>query len=108
VALFAVGEVEQGNTGAANRIVLDRCDLGWNPILIALEVDDPILLLMAAATMADGDAALIVAAPLLAQRPEQRFLRPSAFGQLSEIAHARAAAACGDRVVLPNAHVTFS
>ena len=53
-------------------IVLNRIDLGRHAVLVAREVDDAVLLLVAAAAMPDGDPPLVVAATLFCKRPQQR------------------------------------
>jgi hypothetical protein len=104
VPLLAIDEVEQGDAGIANRIVLDRCHLGGHAVFFPLEINDAVLLLVAAAAMPGGDPPLVVAAAFFAQGTQQRLFRLGAFGKLGEIADARAAAASGNRVVLPDAH----
>ena len=49
VSLLAVDVVQQGDAGRAIRIVLDRIDLGRDAVLVALEVDQPVPPLVAAA-----------------------------------------------------------
>ena len=56
------------------RIVLDRSDLGGHAVLVALEVDDAVTTLYAAALVADGDATVVVATGLLGQGLEERLL----------------------------------
>ena len=68
VALFAVRIVEQGDVGRAVRVVLNGEDLGRNVVLVALEVDDAVLLARAAALVADGDLAADVTASVLLDR----------------------------------------
>jgi hypothetical protein len=70
VALLAVEVVDQRDVGGPVRVVLDRGDLGGDPVLRALEVD--------LAVQALGPAATAVAAVLrpCALRPPD-FLRPS-------------------------------
>src|SRR5215210_917302 len=77
VALLSIGVHDQGDSGAAVRIVLDLGDLARNPELVPLEVDLAVLLLMAAAAVPRGQVTLVVAAagPLL--RLQQRLLRGS-------------------------------
>ena len=75
VALLAVNVVEQSDAGAAVRIVLDRSDASRDTVLRALEVDHAIEALMAAALMADGQAALLVTAAVLLQAFRQGLLR---------------------------------
>jgi hypothetical protein len=53
--------VEQGDPGVAVGVVLDGRDLGGDVVLRPLEVDDPVLLLVAAAAVAGGLAAVAVA-----------------------------------------------
>ena len=65
VALLAVKIVQQGDEGGAVGIVLDGGDLGRDIHLVALEVNDAVLDLVAAALVADGDLALRVAAGIL-------------------------------------------
>ncbi len=60
VPLLAVGVVQQGDPGAAVRIVLDRVDHGGDAVLVAAEVDQAVLPLVAAAAMPGGDLALVV------------------------------------------------
>jgi hypothetical protein len=49
VTPLTIGITEQGNVRGPVRIVLEALDLGGNPILVALEVDQAIVLLVAAA-----------------------------------------------------------
>ena len=67
VALLAVRVVEQADARRAVRVVLDRGERGGHVPLVALEVDAPVVALLAAAAMAHGHAALVVATapPLL-------------------------------------------
>src|SRR4029079_13799457 len=65
VALLAVGVVQQRDARRAVRVVLDVRDLRRDAVLIALEVDLAVLLLVAAADEARGDAALRGAAARL-------------------------------------------
>ena len=76
VALLAVHVVQQGDPGAAVRIVLDRVDHGGNAVLVAAEVDQPQMPLVAAAAMPGGDHALVVSPALALLRPQQA-LRPA-------------------------------
>src|SRR6266550_2027026 len=64
VALLAVAVPEQREAGGAVRVVLDRQHARGDPILVALEVDDPVAPFLAAAAVARGHAALRVAAGL--------------------------------------------
>ena len=107
VSLLAIDEMQQCDAGVAAGVVLNRRHLGLHAVFVADEVNHAILLLMAAAAMPRGDPALIVASAFFAERHQKRFLGPSPFGQLLEIAHARAAAASGNRIVLTNSHDYF-
>src|SRR5579884_2950937 len=75
VALLAVHVVEQRDPGRAVGIVFDRRHAGRNPELVALEINDPIEALGAAAAVPRRDAAAVVAAGVLLQRLEQALLR---------------------------------
>ena len=67
--------LHQSDVGAAVGIVLQTQDSGGHIRLVTLEVDDTILALLAAATMADGDAAIAVATSALLQDLGQAGLR---------------------------------
>ena len=56
VAALAIGVAKQRDVRGAVRIVLDALDPAGDAFLVALEVDDAIVLLVTAATMAHGDA----------------------------------------------------
>ena len=62
VALLAVVVVEQGDAGVAVGVVLDGGHRGRHAVLVALEIDDAVLLLVAAAAVAGRLAAVGVAA----------------------------------------------
>src|SRR5690606_814507 len=66
---------DEGDVGAAVRVVLDRLDLRRDVELGALEVDDAVELLVAAAATARGDAPVAIAAGRLALRLRQALLR---------------------------------
>src|SRR5690606_18675088 len=61
VALLAVEVVQQRDAARTVGVVLDRRDDGGDAVLVAPEVDDPVPLLVAAATVAGGLAAVDVA-----------------------------------------------
>src|SRR5262245_13922977 len=61
VALFAVLVVDERDAGAAVGIVLDGRDLAGHAVLVALEINLAVELAVAAALVASGDAALVVA-----------------------------------------------
>ena len=54
VALLAVAVEEQADAGRPVRVVLDRREPGGHAELVALEVDPAVVLLLAAAAMADA------------------------------------------------------
>jgi hypothetical protein len=57
--------VQQQDAAVAVGVVLDGRDLGRHAVLGATEVDDPVALLVAAALVASGLAAVAVAPPVL-------------------------------------------
>ena len=67
VALLAILILDEGDVGAAVGVIL-QTQHGGGTHLVALEVDDTILALVAAAAMTDSDAAIAVAAGALLQR----------------------------------------
>src|SRR5207245_5124261 len=84
VALLAVAVHDEREARRAVRVVLDRRYLRGDPVLVALEVDDAVVPLLAAATMACRDAALRVAAGMAQLALGEAALRLLAFGQLFE------------------------
>ena len=99
VALGAVNEVQQRDAGGAVRVVLDVSDLRVDTVLVvALEVDDAVLTLVATTNVAGGDASLVVAATGLRQRLKQRLLG-SRTGDLSELRDRTAATTRGRGLV---------
>ena len=68
VALFTVCIVKKSDTCAAVRVVLDRCNLSRNAILVALKVDDAVTTLGTDTLMTGGNATVVVTASLLGQR----------------------------------------
>src|ERR1700733_4349662 len=75
VALLAVAVVQQREPRRAVGVVLDRGDLRRNRVLGALEIDDAVLLAVAAAFVARRDVAVVVAARVLLAHLDQRPLR---------------------------------
>ena len=73
VTLLAILILDEGDVGAAVGVIL-QTQHGGRAHLVALEVDDTILALVAAAAMTDGDAAVAVAAGVLLQGLDQRGL----------------------------------
>ena len=65
VAELAVFVLDQSDERAAVRVVLDALDSCRHIELVAAEVDDAVLALVAAAAMADGDSAVAVATGIL-------------------------------------------
>ena len=104
VALDAVLVLDEGDESGAVRIVLQRLDGGGDIKLVALEVDDTILDAVAAAVMADGDLAGVVAAGVLLLGLEQAALRIN-LGQDAVISNSHATATGGSRLVLLDSHV---
>src|SRR2546430_2645341 len=84
VALFAVLVEKEREARRAVRVVLDRLHRGGGPILVALEVDDPVIPLLAAAAVARGHAALRVAAGVAELALGEASLGLLALGQLVE------------------------
>src|SRR5262249_39898023 len=104
VALLAVRVVDERDPRAPVGVVLDRRHPAGNADLVALEVDDPVELLVAAAAVADGDTTADVAAAALDQVLDQRPLRPR-LGDLVERGDRHEAAARAGGVVLADGHV---
>ncbi len=74
VALFAVRILEQREMRGAVRIVFDRLDRGHDAVLVALEIDEAVALLVAAADVTRRETAAVVASA--------RLLEP--FGELAD------------------------
>src|SRR5690606_38285106 len=62
VTTLAVGVAQQCQVSRTVGIVFKALDLGSDTVLVATEVDNTILLLVATATMAHGDVAVVVTA----------------------------------------------
>ena len=75
VAALAVDVAQQRDVRGAVRIVLDALDARRDAFLVALEVDQAVMLLVATTDVAGGDAAVVVTATGLALRLEQRRMR---------------------------------
>ena len=104
VALLAICEVQEGDTGGAVRIVLDLGNLGGHAVLVpTLEIDETVLTLVAAAAMTGGDTAVRVTTAGLGLLANQRLLRRRT-SQLGEIRDGRVAAACGRRLINADSH----
>ena len=104
VALDAILILDEGDEGRTVRIVLQRLDGGRGIKLVALEVDDTVLDAVAAAVMANGDLAGVVAAGMLLLGFQQAALRVD-LGQDAVISNSHATAAGGSRLVLLDSHV---
>src|SRR3954447_7018397 len=76
VALLAVPVVQQADPRRAVRVVLDRRETGGHVELVALEVDLAVVLLLAAAAMAHGHPALVVASRAACLGLEQGLVGP--------------------------------
>src|SRR5205085_11824705 len=75
VTLLTIGIMQQGNVGRAVRIVFDGGDFGRNARLVALEIDDAILALVAAAAPPHGNVAVAVAPRNALLWRQQRLVR---------------------------------
>src|SRR6478609_5747872 len=107
VALLAVEVVQERDARGAVGVVLDVSDLGVDAVLVvATEVDDTVLTLVAATDVTRGDASLVVAATRLGQRAEERLLGRRS-GDLGEVGHRRAAATGRRGLVLANCHCSL-
>src|SRR5262249_32083096 len=102
-----VGVVEQRDPGRPVRVVLDRGHLGRNAVLAALEVDDPVAPLVAAALVARRDPPVDVPAAGLLDRRRQRLLG-LALRDLLEGRDGHEAATGAGRLVLLQRHQTWA
>src|SRR2546423_2660504 len=84
VALFAVLIEKECEARGAVRVVLDCLHRGGDPILVALEVHQPVIPLLAAAAVARGHAALRVSAGVAQLALGEASLGLLALGQLVE------------------------
>ncbi len=75
VTALAIRVAQQSQIGAAVGVVFQALDLGRDTVLGALEIDDAVMLLVAAALMAHGDMAVVVATGALRLRFEQGRVR---------------------------------
>src|SRR5690606_14538754 len=75
VATLAVGIAQQCDMRGTVRVVLQALDLGRDAVLVATEIHDAVMLLVTAATMANGDVAVVVAARTARLLFEQRGVR---------------------------------
>ena len=86
VALLAVDVLHQRDAAVAVGIVFDRRDGALDAELAALEVDQSVQAIVATALVANGDAALIVAASVVFDALDEGLLG-SALGDLGEVGH---------------------
>ena len=75
VSLFTVCVYDQSDVCAAVRVIFDRCYLCRDTVLLSLEVDDPVLGSVSAASVSDGDLASYVSSGMLLQGNGERFFR---------------------------------
>src|SRR5574344_1133138 len=75
VTTLAVSILDQCNMGTAVRIVFDTLNNGWNAILVATEIDDAIMLLVATTDMTGSDATVVVTTTGLGLLFKQRRIR---------------------------------
>src|SRR5207247_918306 len=104
VSLLAVRVMKEGDPGRPVRVVLDRGNLRRHAVLVAPEVDDPVLLLVTPALVAGGYPAVGVPARPLGRGTGQRLLgRLSRY--LAEVGDTGPTAARRVRLVLANGHL---
>jgi hypothetical protein len=95
VAALAVGVAQQRDVRSAVRIVFDALDAGGDAFLVALEVDDAVMLLVATTDVTGGDAAVVVAAAAVALLLDERRVRRALVQARRHHADHRAAAGRG-------------
>src|SRR5690606_24236790 len=62
VTTLAVGIAHQGDMRGTVGVVFEALDLGGDSVFVATEIDQAVMLLVTAATMAHGDVAIVVTA----------------------------------------------
>src|SRR5205085_9860545 len=92
------------DVAGAVRVVLQRLDAGGDAVLLPLEVDDPVEPLVPAATVLDGDDAVVVAAGGAALADRERLLRLELGQRGLVVQHRSGAPAGGGRVVKLDRH----
>jgi len=75
VSTLAIGVADQRNVRRAVGVVLNALNLRWNRVLVALEVHNTVMVLVAATFMTNRDVTVVVAARLLELRLQQRCVR---------------------------------
>ena len=106
VCLLAVLILDESDVGRAVRVVLDGLDFCENVELLTLEVNDTVLLLVAAADVANGDAAVAVAAGGLLDLFEKALLGLH-LRQTLIVEHSHISARGRRRVESLNSHLEF-
>src|SRR5579883_529655 len=104
VALLAILVEQQGDARGAVRIVLDGGHARRDAVFVALEVDDAVHALVPAAAVPRGQAALVVAAGLRLERPQQGLVR-LAGGDVVERRHRHAAPAGRGGLISLDSHL---
>ena len=104
VALLTVCVVQQGDACGAVRIVLDLSHGCRHAVLVpTTEVDEAVLALVTAATMAGGHAAVVVAAASFAVLANERLLWGRA-REVGEVRNRRVTTARGRRLIYADSH----
>ena len=103
VTLLAVAVMQERDARRPVGIVFDRRNLRRDRIFRALEIDDAILLAVAAALMTHRDVTVEVPARMLLADLDERFLR-LLIGELAKIEHRHKALARARRLKLFNSH----
>ena len=103
VALGAVFVLNESDESGAVRVILKGLDRCGNAELVALEIDHAVLGAVAAAVMANGDLAGVVAAGMLLVGLQQAALGCN-LAQHAVVSNSHAAAARGSRLVLFDSH----
>ncbi|MNN55297.1 hypothetical protein D3C81_1701660 [compost metagenome] len=75
IALLTIHIVDQGDVSGTVRIILDCSNFAGYVIFVPFEVDNPVLLFVTAALVANRDLTLVITACLFGQGSKQRFLR---------------------------------
>ena len=107
VALLAVLVLDESNERAAVGVILQTQDSRGDVHLVALEVDDAVLLLVAAAVMTDGDAAVAVAAGMLLLRLDQAAFGLGLLVDPLEGGHSHVTAGGGSGLKRLNSHFSY-
>ena len=103
IPLLAVAIMQERNSRRAVGIVFDRRNFGRDRIFRALEIDDAILLAIAAALVAHRDMAVEIPARVLLANLDERSLR-LLIGKLAKIEHRHKALTSARRLKFLNRH----